>query len=64
MSWVILSRPFGTDRDLPGELICFQRVRYKSGASEKLIWTRLTLSRPSGTQFVAAVTRSHTDLED
>jgi hypothetical protein len=36
-SWAILSRPYGTDRDLPGELICFQRVR----ASKKLIWTRL-----------------------
>jgi len=33
-SWAILSRPYGTDRDRPGELICFQRVRYKSGASD------------------------------
>jgi len=32
-SWAILSRPCGTDRDKPGELICFQRVRYESGAS-------------------------------
>jgi hypothetical protein len=48
-SWATLSRPFGTDHDKLGELICFQRVRYKSGHQKKLIWTRLTLSRPSGT---------------
>jgi hypothetical protein len=28
-SWATLSRPYGTDRDKPLELICFQRVRYK-----------------------------------
>jgi hypothetical protein len=45
-SWAILSRPFGTDRDKPGELICFQRVRYKSGASKKANLNK-TDSRPS-----------------
>jgi hypothetical protein len=41
-SWAILSRPYGTDRDKPGELICFQPVRYKSGTSRKSIrlWSR------------------------
>jgi hypothetical protein len=54
-SWATLSRPYGTDRDLPGELICFQPVGYKSGASKKLIWTGLTLSRPFGTVFLIGV---------
>jgi hypothetical protein len=48
-SWATLNRPFGTDRDKRRELICFQRVGYKSGASKMLIWTRLILSRPYGT---------------
>src|ERR1700721_2794493 len=45
-SWAILSRPYGTDRYKLRELICFQRVRYNSGASKKLIWTGLAESSP------------------
>ena len=43
---LILSRPYGTDRDKPGELICFQRVRYKSGASKKVNLDKID-SQPS-----------------
>jgi hypothetical protein len=69
-SWVILSRPCGTDRGgqpypglrpglfsaVPKGLIAicpiadlFLTTAIRISRSEKLIWTSLTLSRPSGT---------------
>jgi hypothetical protein len=45
-SWVILSRPFGTDCDKLRELICFQRLRYQSGAPKRANWDKID-SQPS-----------------
>ena len=44
-SWAILSRPFGTDRDKPGELICFNYCYPNSADQKELIWTRLSCFR-------------------
>jgi hypothetical protein len=54
-SWVILSRPFGTDRDKHLELIIFSECATNRAHRKKLIWTGLTFSRPCGTEPAAAI---------